>query len=114
MLADVLDRLLRPLRRPPLTSGYPDTPFVPGVAVRGLPELSASRCDGSADCVRACPTDALCFADGTWTLDVGRCVFCGDCARACPRDALRLGPHQELAALDRDALVVVVPVGPPR
>ncbi len=111
MLADLLDRFLRPLRRPPLTAGYPETPLAPAATVRGLPELRADRCDGSADCVRACPTDALSFAERTWTLDVGRCVFCGDCARACPRDALRLGPRQELAALDRDALVIVVPVG---
>lgn len=114
MIADLLDRFLRPLRRPPLTVGYPDAPLAPPPTVRGLPELSPNRCDGSADCVRACPTKAISFEDGTWTLDVGRCVFCGDCARACPRDALHLGSRQELAALDRDALVIVVPVRTPR
>ncbi len=97
---DVFDRLLRPLRSPRVTSRYPDAgPDLPPAA-RGLPELDAVRCDGSAACVSVCPTGAIVLSDSIWLLDAGACIFCGACARACPRDAIRLGPLIELAARD--------------
>ena len=110
MLADLLDRLLRPLARGPLTRLYPAVAVPLPPTVRGMPELVAFRCDASGDCVGACPTRAITLGEGTWRLDVGRCIFCGDCARACPRDAIRLGDRVELAARDREALIVVVPL----
>jgi formate hydrogenlyase subunit 6/NADH:ubiquinone oxidoreductase subunit I len=101
MPLDVLDRLLRPLRARPVTSRYPDVaPDLPAAA-RGLPELDAARCDGSAACVDVCPTGAIALSDGVWSLDAGRCILCGACGRACPRDAIRLGHRIELAARDR-------------
>jgi formate hydrogenlyase subunit 6/NADH:ubiquinone oxidoreductase subunit I len=110
MTPDLLDRFLRPLRRGPLTRPYPATPVPLPPTVRGLPELDPSRCDASGACVTACPTRAITLDAGSWTLDVGRCIFCGDCARACPRDAIRLGDRVELAAREREALIVVVPL----
>ena len=110
MIADLVDRFLRPLRRGPLTRPYPAEALDLPATVRGLPELDAGRCDSSADCVRACPTQAIAVTERAWTLDVGRCIFCGDCARACPRDAIRLGNTVELAARNRMDLVVVVPL----
>ncbi|HEX2753917.1 MAG TPA: 4Fe-4S binding protein [Candidatus Limnocylindrales bacterium] len=104
---DVFDRLLRPLRRGPVTNRYPDVPLEPPGATRGLPVLDGSRCDGTAACVEICPTDAIRLSETTWTLDVGRCIFCGACARVCPRDAIRLGSTVELAVRDRDDLVIV-------
>jgi formate hydrogenlyase subunit 6/NADH:ubiquinone oxidoreductase subunit I len=56
--------------------------------------------------VEICPTDAIGLTGSTWALDVGRCIFCGACARVCPRDAIRLGGTVELAASDRDDLVI--------
>jgi hydrogenase-4 component H len=106
MPLDVFDRLLRPLRRGRVTSRYPDAPPQAAPAVRGLPELDAARCDGTAACVTACPTGAIRLRAATWSLDVGACIFCGACERACPRDAIRLGPRIELAAVDRASLVV--------
>ena len=106
MARDVLDRILRPLRRRRVTSGYPDTPPDLPAAARGLPELDAARCDRSGACAEVCPTNAIMVTDGTWVLDVGRCVFCDACARACPRDAIRLGHRIELAVLDPADLIV--------
>jgi NADH-quinone oxidoreductase subunit I len=103
---DVFDRLIRPLRRPPVTSAYPSVPPDLPEAARGLPELDAVRCDGSADCVAACPTGAIALGESTWLLDVGACIFCGACARACPRDAIMLGSRIELAVQDRGDLAV--------
>ena len=106
---DVLDRLLRPLRSRPVTSGYPDAPPDIPAAARGLPELDPVRCDGSAVCVDVCPTRAIALSDTVWSLDAGRCVFCGACERACPRDAIKLGRRIELAARDRADLTIERP-----
>jgi hydrogenase-4 component H len=106
MPLDVLDRLLRPLRRGPVTSRYPDRPPDVAPAARGLPELDAVRCDGSAACVSACPTSAITVSPTQWSLDVGACIFCGACARACPREAIKLGGRIELAVRDRADLTI--------
>ena len=106
MPLDVFDRLLRPLRRGPVTSHYPNVPPDLAPASRGLPELDVIRCDGSASCVRACPTGAIDLSDSVWSIDAGACIFCGACARACPRDAIRLGPLIELAVHDRADLTI--------
>lgn len=102
---DVLHRFLRPLRSRPVTSDYPDRPLRLPPSVRGLPELDAGRCDGSAACVAVCPTRAITLDGPTWTLDAGKCIMCGACVAICPRDALRLGQQVELAAMDRSQLI---------
>ena len=107
MPLDVFDRILRPLRRGPVTSRYPDAPPQLSPASRGLPELDASRCDGNAACVAACPTAAIRVAPGTWSLDAGACIFCGACARVCPTTAIEIGGRIELAVDERDWLVIV-------
>ena len=107
MPMDVLGRLLRPLRRGPVTSRYPDRPPLLPPAARGLPELDPSRCDGNGACVAACPTGAIRLGPGTWSLDAGACVFCGACSRACGPEAIRLGSRIELATDERERLVVV-------
>ena len=114
MPLDVFDRLLRPLRSRPLTSRYPDAPPILAPAARGLPVLDSNRCDASAACVDACPTEAIRLVKRTWSLDAGACIFCGACARACPRDAIRLGPGVELASRDRADLVIARPLAPER
>jgi hydrogenase-4 component H len=113
MPMDLLDRFLRPLRARPLTRRYPDESAVLAPALRGLPEVEASRCDSSAACVAVCPTGAIELEAATWVVDAGRCVFCGACEAACPRDAIRLGPRFELAARSRGALRIVTPIRSP-
>ena len=107
MPMDVLDRILRPLRRGRVTARYPDAPPDLPPAARGLPELDPARCDGNAACVAACPTGAIRLDPGTWSLDAGACIFCGACARACQPRAIRLGSRIELATDERGDLVVV-------
>ncbi len=114
MAGDVLDRILRPLRTGAVTSRYPEAPVVLSEAIRGMPELDAARCDGSAACATACPTRAITVEDGRWTLDTGACVFCGACARACPTQAIRLGRRVELAVLDPGDLRVTRAIEGPR
>jgi len=114
MPTDLFDRVLRPLRRRPLTGRYPDEPAVLPATVHGLPEVDPSRCDATGDCVTACPTRAITLMPGSWTVDAGRCVFCAACALACPQDAIRLGSRFELAGRSREALRVSTPVGGPR
>jgi formate hydrogenlyase subunit 6/NADH:ubiquinone oxidoreductase subunit I len=106
MPLDVIDRLLRPLRSGIVTGGYPDDPPVLAPVSRGLPELDAARCDGTAACVAACPTSAITLPGDDWVLDTGGCIFCGACARACPNGAITLGPAIELAVRDRASLVI--------
>jgi formate hydrogenlyase subunit 6/NADH:ubiquinone oxidoreductase subunit I len=106
MPLDLVDRLLRPLRRAPATTRYPDAPPDLAPAARGLPELDLARCDASGACAEACPTGAIALTDSSWVLDAGRCIFCDACARACPRDALHLGHRIELAVRDRGDLLV--------
>ena len=101
---DAIERVLRPLRRGPVTSRYPAESPVVAAAARGLPVLDPTRCDGSAACVGACPTSAIGLTDAVWSLDMGACIFCGACALACPRDAIRLNDQIELAVADRAAL----------
>jgi formate hydrogenlyase subunit 6/NADH:ubiquinone oxidoreductase subunit I len=114
MPLDVLDRLLRPIRRGQVTGRYPEaSPALPPAA-RRLPQLDTARCDVSATCAGVCPTGAIVVTASSWSLDAGRCVFCGACARACPRDAIRLDGPIELAARYRDALEIRRGVGQAR
>jgi len=113
MPMDLLDRFLRPLRARPLTRRYPEESAILAPALRGLPELDASRCDSSAACVAVCPTGAIELTATTWAVDAGRCVFCGVCEVACPRNAIRLGQRFELAARSRSALRMITPIGNP-
>jgi formate hydrogenlyase subunit 6/NADH:ubiquinone oxidoreductase subunit I len=110
MPMDVLDRILRPLRRGTVTSRYPAAPPELPAAARGLPELDVTRCDANAACAAACPTGAIRVSRGAWSLDLGACIFCAACARACPTAAIGLRDRIELATETRADLVVVRPI----
>ena len=42
------------------------------------------KCDGSGNCVDACPTDAIKLVDGK----VVSCITCGKCEGVCPNKAI--------------------------
>ena len=78
------------LRQGRRTLAYPAAaPTLPD-RFRGLPVIDSSKCpDGCAECVAACPTDAVAFTQGRLQIDLGRCLFCADCTRL-PRRGHRL------------------------
>jgi ferredoxin len=39
-------------------------------------------------CVRVCPSGALRYQDGVWSLDLRLCLFCQDCAAVCPNQLI--------------------------
>jgi pyruvate formate lyase activating enzyme len=45
------------------------------------------RCIGCAECVAACPNNALSLSEEGVVTDPGRCRHCGTCARVCPAEA---------------------------
>jgi len=54
-------------------------------------------CLGFADCVEACPFDAIRMADeGLPVVDEARCVACGKCVKACPKNLYALLPVSSL------------------
>ena len=95
------------LRQGQRTMAWPEGPL-PALPdrFRGLPVLDDARCaEGCAECVAACPTDAI-SQDNGLELDMGRCLFCSDCVTACPTGAIRFTTEHRLAARNREDLVV--------
>jgi len=74
---------------------------------RGAPVLEAARCrNGCAECVEACPTNALAVDANGPRLDLGRCLFCGECVAQCPEGALEFSRDPRMATRGREDLVV--------
>ncbi len=87
------------------TAGYPaQAPSLPPL-FRGRPIIDPTKClAGCADCVEACPTNALRMSAEGLRLDLGRCIFCGECAAACQGDAITFTQDWQLAASPRSEL----------
>ena len=95
------------LRQGYRTIAYPAAPPALPDRFRGLPVIDSSKCpDGCRECVEACPTDALAFAEGRLRIDLGRCLFCADCTAACPEGAIRYTQDYRLATRTREALLL--------
>jgi Ni,Fe-hydrogenase III small subunit/Pyruvate/2-oxoacid:ferredoxin oxidoreductase delta subunit len=95
------------LRQGHRTIAYPSqAPTLPD-RFRGLPVIDSAKCpDDCADCVAACPTDAITVEGSAVRLDLGRCLFCTDCTEACPEGAIRYTQDFRLATRTRDDLVL--------
>ncbi len=50
-------------------------------------------CLGLADCVKACPFDAIHMVDGVAVVDDEKCTACSKCVVACPRALITLTPY---------------------
>jgi CRP-like cAMP-binding protein/Fe-S-cluster-containing hydrogenase component 2 len=67
---------------------------VRGVKVNGLEVADTCRqCHVGAECVEACPTDAIQWNDRGALIVTDSCTGCGDCVSACPYDAVELVPR---------------------
>ena len=57
-------------------------------------------CLGFGDCAAACPSNAICLADGIARVDTSRCLGCGICANTCPKHIISmLGQNTETVVM---------------
>jgi Ni,Fe-hydrogenase III small subunit/NAD-dependent dihydropyrimidine dehydrogenase PreA subunit len=89
------------------TVSYPaQNPSLPAL-FRGRPLINPDLCaPNCAQCVDACPTDALRITESGPQLDIGQCIFCGECAAARPSRAIGFSRDWRLAASTREGLIV--------
>ncbi|MGV1097903.1 NADH-quinone oxidoreductase subunit B family protein [Thiovibrio sp. JS02] len=100
-------RILRErLRQGYRTGRFPkEEPLLPD-RFRGVPQLRPEKCqEGCADCLTACPFEAVRKGADGLRLDLGRCLFCADCA-ACPHGAIAFSSDYRLAARQRQDLLM--------
>jgi len=50
--------------------------------------IDKNQCQGSGECIKACPHSALQLINGKAVVDHGRCDLDGLCIPACPHDAI--------------------------
>ena len=99
--------ILARLQQKHRTMKYPDgvPPPLPN-RFRGRPLIDSAKCpDGCSACSEACPTGAL-DPQNSLHLDLGKCLFCTDCADACPKKAISYSGNYQLAARNRQDLIV--------
>src|SRR3990172_2744781 len=93
-----------------VTSKYPKEKEPAPLRFRGRIEIDNERCKQCNMCVDVCPTNAY-----TWIEEKGKrylqlshakCVFCGMCEEACPYKAIRITNDFELAATNKEDLLV--------
>ncbi|MBI2954846.1 MAG: 4Fe-4S binding protein [Chloroflexi bacterium] len=53
------------------------------------PEINADECTGCADCIPACPTEALSMNGSKVIVSAdAECSYCGECEEVCPTGAI--------------------------
>ncbi len=65
----------------------------------GGPGACSYGCIGLGDCAAACPSKAICLADGIAHVDTSRCLGCGVCSEICPKGIIFMLPQQAAAAV---------------
>ncbi len=93
-----------------VTSKYPKEKEPAPLRFRGRIEIDNERCKQCNVCVEVCPTNAYTWIEDKGKrylqLDHAKCVFCGMCEEACPYKAIRITNDFELAATNREDLLV--------
>lgn len=67
-------------------------------------EVDAKLCNGSGECAKACPFNAITMVKGKPKLDLKKCHGCGVCVSRCPQNARKMVLGGELEPLDVRAL----------
>ena len=109
----MLKAIFKNLRTGVVTTRYPAQPAQPPVRFRGAPQVRAGSLAGALPPASCCPSGAIADAKGEspYKIDLGRCVFCGRCAETAPEggeSAVEIGRRFELAARNRQHLVLEV------
>ena len=96
--------LLARLQQKHRTMKYPDgaPPPLPD-RFRGRPIIDSAQCpEGCHACSDVCPTSAINLTH----VDLGKCLFCIECANACPKQAITHSCNYQIAARNRNDLIV--------
>lgn len=92
------------------TARYPQEPAKISQSFRGRPHFDFAKWKDVRPAAEVCPTGAISFCDKersrTVTVDYGLCVFCGLCANASSDQAVQITGEFELAARNRQDLVL--------
>lgn len=94
------------------TAKYPLAPIDLAPGFRGKPVHEHELCLTCAACTMVCPPNAISIDTDvekgirTWSIFYGRCIFCGRCEEVCPTGAISLTPDFELAAFNKEDLIV--------
>ncbi len=93
-----------------VTTAYPAGPANVPESFRGKPHFDFDNWRDAVPAAAVCPTGAISVVDEaarrTVIVDYGLCVFCGLCAEATPERAIRITQEFEMAAEDRQELIV--------
>ena len=93
-----------------VTSKYPKEKEPAPLRFRGRIEIDNEKCKQCNACVEVCPTNAYTWIEDKGKrylqLDHAKCVFCGMCEEACPYKAIRITNDFELAATNKEGLLV--------
>jgi len=91
-----------------VTTPYPKSAARLPAYSRGAPEFDLANWSDARPAAEVCPTGAIAIAERNGSrsvrVDFGRCSFCGECAAT--DAAVKITPKFELAAANREALVV--------
>lgn len=92
------------------TDKYPEAPASVAEGFRGKQILDLKNCISCTLCARECPANAIemVMVEGKKRplIHLDKCVFCYVCADVCPRKVFQTSKVFDLAATDKNTLVI--------